>query len=136
MSYAVASALQAALYERLTFDDGVYCLVKGAVYDGIPPGAVPPLYVSIGEEKVIDRSDADGAGALHDFTVSVVSDANGFATAKLVAGAVSDALLRRTLILERGYLVGLWFRQAVAKRVVKTGTRRIDLRFRAQVQDN
>lgn len=136
MSYAVASALQEAVYERLTFDTGVYDLVQGAVYDGVPAGTVPPLFVSLGEEKVTDRSDADGYGAVHEMVVSVVSSANGFQSAKRVAGAISDALLRTPLALERGYLVGIWFRDAQAKRAGRSGTRRIDLRFRAQVQDN
>lgn len=136
MSYAVASALQEAIYERLTFDAGVYDLVQGAVYDGVPAGTVPPLFVSLGEEKVTDRSDADGSGAVHEVIVSVVSTANGFQSAKRVAGAVSDALLAAPLTLQRGYLVGIWFRGAEAKRIGRSGTRRIDLRFRAQVQDN
>ena len=136
MSYAVASALQEAIYERLTFDAAVYDLVQGAVYDGVPAGTVPPLFVSLGEEKVTDRSDADGFGAVHEMVVSVVSSANGFQSAKRVAGAISDALLGAPLALERGYLVGIWFRGAQAKRVSRSGTRRIDLRFRAQVQDN
>ena len=136
MSYAVASALQEAVYERLTFDADVYDLVQGAVYDGVPSGTVPPLYVSLGEEKVTDRSDADGYGAVHELVVSVVSSANGFQAAKQLAGAISDALLGTPLALERGYLVGIWFRSAQAKRVTRSGTRRIDLRFKAQVRDN
>ena len=136
MSYAVASALQEAVYERLTFDPTVYDLVQGAVYDGLPAGALPSLFISLGEEKVTDRSDGDGHGALHEIVVSVISSANGFQTAKRVAEAISDALLATPLALERGYLVGIWFRSAQAKRLARSGTRRIDLRFRAQVSDN
>ncbi|WP_375262527.1 DUF3168 domain-containing protein [Palleronia sp.] len=136
MSYAVASALQEAVYERLTFDANVYDLVQGAVYDGVPAGTVPPLFISLGEEKVTDRSDADGYGALHEVVVSVVSSANGFQSAKRVAGAVSDALLGAPLVLGRGYLVGIWFRGAEARRITRSGTRRIDMRFRAQIQDS
>ena len=97
---------------------------------------MPSVYGSRGEETVTDRSDADGFGAWHDFVVSVGTDANGFAEAKEAAGVVSDVLTGGGLVLARGYLVGIWFRQAVARRVQKSGLRRIDLRFRAQVQDN
>ncbi|QFU08261.1 hypothetical protein PARPLA_02859 [Rhodobacteraceae bacterium THAF1] len=135
MSYATASALQAALYDRLTGDVAVTGLVGTDIYDGIPAGTIPPLYLSLGEETVADRSDKDGPGARHDVTLTIVTQANGFATAKALAGAVSDALLATPLILSRGHLAGLWFRGATAKRVQKSGTRRIDLRFRAQIHD-
>jgi hypothetical protein len=98
---------------------------------------VPQTYVSLGPEEVRDQSDADGAGALHRFTVSVISEASGFAVAKAVAGAVGDALLNSGLTLARGRLVGLWFERASARRGGKAGrVRRIDLRFRARVEDN
>ena len=104
---------------------------------GRSDGPVPETYVSLGPEDVRDRSDADGAGALHRFTVSVISEARGFAAAKSVAGAVGDALLNGELALGRGRLVGLWFERASARRSGRAGqVRRIDLRFRARVEDN
>ena len=136
MSYGVSLALQGAVYVALRDDTALTALVGEDIYDGMPTGTVPSLYVSLGEETVTDRSDATDGGAWHDFVVSVVTEANGFAQAKEVAGAVSDALLGGPLTLARGHLVGIWFRQAVARRVQKSGLRRIDLRFRAQVQDN
>ena len=136
MSYGVSLALQGAVYQALRDDPALGALVGDDIYDGMPTGQVPSLYVSLGEEKVIDRSDGTDGGAWHDFIISVVTDANGFAQAKDAAGAVSDVLLSGGLTLARGHLVGIWFRQAVARRVQKSGLRRIDLRFRAQVQDN
>ncbi|MDH3264220.1 MAG: DUF3168 domain-containing protein [Paracoccaceae bacterium] len=133
MSYASASALQAAVYQRLVADTAVSALVGGAIYDAVPPGPLPPLYLSIGPEDVRDRSDKTGRGAEHDFTVSVVSDAAGFQTAKALAEAVSDALVGADLTLARGQLVELWFLRARARRVGAADQRRIDLWFRARV---
>lgn len=131
MSYAMAAALQAAVYQRLMADPALAALVGGAIYDAVPTGQVPPLYVSLGPEDARDRSDADGGGALHEFTVSVVADAAGFQTAKTVAAAISDALAGAAPALSRGRVVSLTFRRAVADRVGKGARRRIDLRFAA-----
>lgn len=137
MSYAMAGALQEAVFQHLLADPGVSGLVGAAVFDAVPAGPVPETYVSLGPEDVRDRSDADGAGALHRFTISVISEAAGFAAAKAVAAAVGDALLGGGLSLARGRLVGLWFERASARRSGRAGTiRRIDLRFRARVEDN
>lgn len=133
MSYASASALQAAVYQYLVADAAVAALVGTAVFDAVPPGPLPPLYLSIGPEDVRDRSDKSGRGAEHDFTVSVVSDAPGFQAAKALAEAVSDALVGADLILSRGQLVDLWFLRARARRVGEADQRRIDLWFRARV---
>lgn len=136
MSYAMAAPLQEAVYQHLTGDAGLAALVGGAIYDALPAGPVPETYVSIGPEEVRDRSDASGAGALHRFTVSVISEAEGFAGAKAIAAAVGDALESGTLVLSRGRVVGLWFERASARRTGRAGqVRRIDLRFRAQVED-
>lgn len=133
MSYGNAAALQEAVFARLVGDAPLTALVGGAVYDAAPPGTVSGTYVSLGPEDVLDASDQSGAGARHDFVVSVVSDAAGFAHAKAVAAAVSDALTDANLTLSRGYLIGLWFLKATARRVDKGNRRRIDLTFRARV---
>lgn len=135
MSYAVAAALQQAIYRRLTEDDGLRALVGDAVFDAVPAGPVPPLYVSLGPEEVRDSSDKTGRGATHDFTVSIVTEQAGFHGAKEAAGAVSDAVLRGGFELERGRLVYLQFLRAKAGRQRGATQRRIDLRFRARVED-
>ncbi len=135
MSYAMAAALQAAIYQRLRGSSELDALVGDAVFDAVPAGAAPGLYVLIGPEEVTDRSDKSGAGAEHRFTVSVVSDAAGFQAAKTAAVAVSDALTDPGLVLSRGRLVGLWFLKAVAKRAGAAEARRIDLTFRARVEE-
>ena len=85
MSYASSSALQAAIYQRLMADSAVDALVGSAIYDAVPPGPLPPTYISLGPEDVRDRSDLTGSGAEHDFTVSVVTEAAGFQGAKAIA---------------------------------------------------
>ncbi len=111
-------------------------LVSGAIYDSAPPGIVSGTYVSLGPEDVRARSDMTTYGALHEFTISVVTDAAGFQQAKEVAVAISDALVDASLVLARGVLVSLNFHRARARRVEDDDMRRIDLVFRAQVQDN
>lgn len=134
MSYGIAAALQAAVYQRLLADAALGALVGTAIYDAVPPGTVTGTYVSLGPEDVLDASDKTGDGAVHDFVISVITDEAGFATAKAVAAAVSDALVDADLVLSRGHLVALWFLRARARRVEKAETRRIDVIFRARVE--
>ena len=137
MSYAISTALQSAVYQHLLGDPGVSALVGTAIYDALPTGDVPQTYVSLGPEDVQDRSDSTGYGASHHFIVSVVTEAAGFGAAKSIAAAISDALEGADLVLSRGVLVGLWFERATARRTGKAGRiRRIDLRFRARVEDS
>ena len=130
MSYGVAAALQAAVYQRL-----VAMLVGVQVHDALPPGAGTGTFVLIGPEEARDASDKTGGGAEHRFLVSVISDATGFLEAKEIAVAISDALVDAPLVLARGRLVSLAFQRAVAKRLQAGESRRIDLRFAARVGD-
>ena len=136
MSYGVSAALQAAIYQALVADGTLGALVGTAIYDAIPSGTVPSLYVALGPELAKDRSDKTGAGAEHEFTVSVLTDSSGFASAKGAAAAVSDVLVDADLTLSRGSLVSLNFYRAKAVRVGTADERRIDLTFRARVQDS
>lgn len=135
MSYALSAPLQAAVYSALTQNVLLTGIVGDAIYDAMPPGELPPIYVRLGAETVRDTSDGTGAGAEHRFTVSVVSDAPGFADAKAAAGAISDILHHADLNLSRGRLVSLRFERASARTVAAAQTRQIDLRFRARVDD-
>lgn len=135
MTYAIAGALQKAVFARLQADATLTGLVGAAIYDAIPPGLVSGTYVSLGAEDVHDASDDTGHGAWHEITVSVVTYEAGFAGAKAVASAVSDALVDAALTLDRGQLVALNFTRARARRVEDADVRRIDLRFRARVDD-
>ncbi|WP_170564556.1 DUF3168 domain-containing protein [Ruegeria atlantica] len=136
MSYGVSAALQAAVFKQISEDVQVSSLSAGAIYDAVPAGAVPQIYVTLGPEDVRDASDRSSGGAVHRFSVSVVSEAAGFGAAKTLAGAVCDALDGATPTLDRGRIVGLWFERASARRTGTGGAiRQIDLRFRARVED-
>lgn len=131
MSYAATAALQEAVYTTLTMDSAVSMLTDGAIYDALPPGPVPSIYLSLGPERVRDASDVVGDGSVHDFPVTVVSDTAGFLAAKMIAAAVSDALTGAEMVLSRGQLTGLNFLRARARRV---GDRReIEVWFRAWI---
>ena len=135
MSYAIASALQEAVYQRLAGDPAVSAATGGHVYDALPSGTRPALYLTLGDEQVRDASDKTGDAAWHDFTLAVVSGAAGFRAAKTAAVAASDALSDADLPLARGRLVSLRFLKARARRL-SNGGRRIDLTFRARVEDD
>lgn len=136
MSYGVSAALQTAIFGALIDDLMLESLVAGAVFDAEPLGALPARYVSLGAERVRDRSDVTGAGALHEVDIAVVTESDGFFAAKQIATAVSDALVDVDLVLSRGQLVSLQFYKAKATRVETGRVRRIDLVFRARVQDD
>ena len=114
---------------------GFAALTGVPVYDAVPSGGGTGTFVLIGPEDVVDQSDKTGGGAEHRLMISVISDASGFLAAKLVAVAVSDALVNAPLTLVRGRLVGLHFMRAAAKRIDDGDVRRIDLTFMARVQD-
>ncbi|MGV6847178.1 MAG: DUF3168 domain-containing protein [Marinibacterium sp.] len=136
MSYGVAAALQKAVFTALSADPALTALVGSQIFETVPSGPVPDIYVALGPEEVRDRSDQTGPAAEHRFTVSVVAQAHGFAAAKAAAGAVNDALAAPLPVLDRGRLIGLWFDRASARRTGTSGRiRRIDLRFRARVED-
>ncbi len=135
MSCAMSGPLQAAVYQLLAADAALAAVVGGAIYDGLPAGPLPETYVNLGPEVVRDRSDREGAGALHRFTISVISEAQGFAAAK-AAAAIGDVLVDAVPSLSRGRVVGIWFERAQARRTGSAGQiRRIDLNFRARVED-
>lgn len=130
MSYGVAAALQVAVYQRLTVE-----LPDVAIHDAMPSGGGSGTFVLIGPEEVREAGDKTGQGAWHRLQVSVISDAAGFLDAKAVAVRVSDALSGYRGTLSRGRIVALAFIRAQARRLDAGGTRRIDLRFDARVED-
>ena len=135
MSYGMAAALQAAIWQHLSGDAGLTALLGGAIFDAAPQGVVPDLYVVLGPEDARARGDGTAPGAEHRVTVSVVSAGAGFLAAKQVAGTVSDALESAAPVLDRGRLVSLNFLRARARRSQDGQLRRIDLTFRARVDD-
>lgn len=135
MTYAISVALQEAVYGALSGDVGLSALVGGAIFDAEPAGSLPELYVTLGPENVRARSDGSGGGAVHEFMISVVTDTAGFSTAKQAGVLVCDVLIDAELALARGRLVYCRFLKAKAARAESGNARRIDLTFRARVDD-
>lgn len=135
MTYAVSAALQEALYAQLTGDATLTGLVGSDIFDAPPTGTPPATYVSLGPEVAQDWSTQTGAGATHDLVISVVTSDVGFHAAKEIAAAVSDALAQPLPSLSRGHLVCLNFLKARARKDDVAQLRRIDLNYRALVQD-
>jgi len=133
MSYGMTAALQTAVYGVLSADAGLAAVVGAEVYDAMPPGPQPDIFVTLGPEKVRDKSDGSEAGALHDFSVSVVTTGAGFHLAKEAAAAVSDAVLAVPLTLSRGRVSRVQFYRATAVRT--NANRRIDIWFRARLDE-
>lgn len=135
MSYGVSQALQMAVYATLQGDAPLTALVGEAVYDAVPAGSVPDIYVALGPEDVTARHDSSGSVTKHRLIVSVVGRADGFALLKSAAGAVSDSLHGATPTLSRGRIMSMDFQKARARKINGNRERRIDLWFRATVED-
>ena len=133
MSYGLTDALQTAVYGALTGDAELMALVDGAIYDALPPGPVPQLYVALGAERVRDRSDFETQAAMHEFSVTVLSDEPGFLSAKAAAARISDVLDGADLTLSRGRLIRLDFYKANAR--LRANRREVETWFRAFVED-
>lgn len=133
MSFALSGDLQGAVYQALAGDAALAAVVGTAVYDAVPQGRLPEIYVRLGSEQAVDASDVSGDGAVHRFTVSVITTRPGYADAKAAAGAITDVLHDGDLTLDWGHLVSLRFERATAKRIDGLSARQIDLRFRARV---
>ncbi|MEO1274838.1 MAG: DUF3168 domain-containing protein [Pseudomonadota bacterium] len=138
MTYAVASALQTAIWQRLSGDAELVALVGAEIHDAPPQGGTadaPDLMVTLGEERVRDNSTKTSRGASHDFTVDVVARTEGFSRPKAAAAAVCEALLGADLTLSKGHLVDLRFLSARAERGRASAPRRVSLRFRAVIEE-
>lgn len=136
MSFATAQALQAAVYAALKTDASVTALAHDAIFDALPKGNLPALYIVLGAENTRDHSTQTSAGALHDIEVEIYSDAPGFQTAKQLAAAVCDALIDADLTLDRGKLIRLHFKSARARKGTGSGQRVVRLMFRACVMEH
>ena len=138
MSLVLSGELQGAIYAALTGDTALVALVGSEIYDApLPVGGALPLgeHVTLGEEIVKPFGSITSSGGVHDFDVVLHSTANGFAAAKLVAAAVSDVLVDANLSIAGGHLVSLRFIKAKAKRGIAPELRRVEMRFRAVIED-
>lgn len=132
MTYALAAPLQAAVHACLT---DTPALAGVPVFDAVPDGMSAPVYIVLGPEDVRDRSDKTGRAALHRFVLTVAGDGGGFHALKQAAAAVETALAA-PLTLTRGRVALLRFERAVAVRDRDGRRRRVEMTFRALVDDN
>ena len=135
MSLGNSAALHRAIYDVLANDAGITACVGGHIYDALPAGPLPEVFISLGIEVVNDRSDKTGRGSEHDFIISVITTQPGFLRAKDVAAEIGRALLDRPIDFGDLALVYLTFTRADARRDTDTQTRRIDLGFRARIDN-
>lgn len=135
MSYQYSLALQGAIYDRLLGFEPLKKLIGTAIYDRLPGGVPPDVFVLIGDEQVLDRSDKSAHASRHDVTVSVLGDGQGFSTVKEVAAQVSTALDNAALHLNAGALRQIQFQSAKTRRDGGRAARRIDLIFRAYIDE-
>jgi hypothetical protein len=133
MSFLHSGALQTAIYTTLSADATLAALVGSHIYDAVPNGELVSNYVLLGEEKILNRGDFTGKASRHDVTISVVSNANGFSDAKLIAREICDILDENPLSLSDGNMRRIQFRSARARRNSGAMERRIDLVFRALI---
>lgn len=133
MSYVLSGVLQTAVYTALSNDAALSDLVGGAIYDALPAGRVPDIYVLLGQERVRDRSDYQVHAAMHEFAVTVMSDAPGYLSAKEAAARISELLDGADLTLSRGRLIRLDFYKANARQ--RANRREVEIWFRAFVED-
>lgn len=139
MTYALSEPIQAAIFDRLVNDVAVSNLVGAHIFDApiVLDGVDRPAdYVTIGAETVRNRSSNTSHGALHDLSIVVHSNSDGFQSSKRIAGAICDALLDATLPLSRGDLVYLRFLKAKADTGDAPVRRKITLQFRAFAEDS
>ncbi len=139
MSLALSGELQGAIYTALVNDTALVALVGAEIYDApLPSGGALPEgeHVTLGEEAVKPFNTMTSRGSVHDVDIFVHSTASGFSAAKEVIKAIGDALDDATLPLAGGYMVRLQFLKARARRGVAPELRRVELRFRAVLEEN
>lgn len=136
MSFSNSADLQSAIYTKLSADTEISSLVGEHIYDAMPSGELPELFISLGAEVMHDKSDLTGSGTDHDLTLSVITSKAGFLPAKTLATAVGRSLLEPYPQLEQGRIVFFNFVRATARRDTDSQTRRIDMLFKARVTED
>ncbi len=139
MTYAMSWPLQQALHAAIAGDADCAAFFGPRIYDAAPPlgpdASAEGLYLTIGDETVVDWSTASDRGARHQVTLSVHAPRHGFAEAKQAAAAVSDVMLDGPLAPSRGRIVGTRFLGARTRRAEGDRLRRIEMRFDITLED-
>lgn len=135
MNILHSAALQSGIYQTLSNATSISNLIGTNIFDAVPSGLVAETYVLIGEEKVISKADFNNGATRHDVTINVVSSASGFSDAKIVASEICNVLDGAAMVLSAGNLRNIQFRMARSRRDTGATERRIDLVFRALIDE-
>ena len=126
-----ATALRAAIHNALVADGALSALLGGPkVYDEPPTGAAFP-YVTLGDARVSDFSTASDPGEEHRLTLHAWSRQGGHREARMIAGALLQALDDAPLAPGGFHLVNLRFSAADIRREADGRTYHALVRFRA-----
>ncbi|MFV0244906.1 MAG: DUF3168 domain-containing protein [Qingshengfaniella sp.] len=136
MSYRDAGDLQAAIHARLTGDTALMALVAGAVFDAVPEGRAPDVYLALGAEEVTETRDHDGAIMRHRIDLSAIGKAESFAQVKAVAAAAEAALRAAPLTAPGLNIMDMWLERVRATRGKHPARRRIDMRITVLLDQN
>lgn len=113
---SAASALQKAIYERLSGDVALTALIGGnAVTDRRPSAPTSPLVVIAGIDSS-DHSTATEPGEEHSVMLDIWSDAAGHRQVQAIAAVVRAALHDAALALNGHRLVLLFHRETRVER--------------------
>ena len=129
MKHVDFAAVQAGVFAQISADPEIKALIGTHIFDGVPPGVVPDLYLLIGPELVIDKSDFTQSGSEHQLLISALSQGHGFKEAKRLAGVVVNALHAKPPNLDNGRVVFVHFSKANAWRDPQLDARRVDVTF-------
>lgn len=128
---SAASALQTAIFARLSGDEALTALVGArGITDRRLAEPASPLVVIAGVES-IDHSTATEAGEAHVVTLEVWSEAAGHRQAQAIATAIRTALHDAPLALAGHRLVLILHRDTRLRRDGKSRFHRAEMRFRA-----
>ncbi|MCR6498906.1 DUF3168 domain-containing protein [Shinella sp. CPCC 101442] len=128
---SAASALQKAIYERLSGDTALTALIGGnGVTDRRLAAPTAPLVVIAGIDST-DHSTATEPGEEHIITLDIWSDAAGHRQVQVIAAAVRAVLHDAALTLSGHRLVLLFHRQTRLSRDGKSRFHRAETEFRA-----
>ena len=128
---SAASALQRAIFQRLSSDVALTALVEAnGITDRRLSQPVSPLVVIAGIDST-DHSTGSEPGEEHTVTLEAWAEAAGHRTVQAVAAAARAALHDAALTLDGHHLVFLLHRDTRMRRDGKSRFHRADMRFRA-----
>jgi len=135
MSFGASADLQRVIYDLLSATGSGDALEGIPVVDRFEAGTLPPVYVAIGPERMRDRSTKTSRSAEHRLSITVHSALGGFARIKEIAAAIAERLEGQRPALASGTLCSLRLISVAPARGGSGEERRVEMNFRAFVDD-